>query len=151
MKEEIRALKDSFFHSLSRAIKLSQFAHRKQYRRDGITPYIAHIKSVVTRIIKKHGNYNTDLIIVAYLHDVLEDSDFTEKDLSDLEFSKEAIEAVKILTKKSNQSYQNYLKEVKQNVLAHKVKIEDMLANLSDDPTDKQIRKYSKGLLYLVD
>jgi len=40
---------------------------------------------------------------------------------------------------------------VKCNELARKVKIADMLSNLADNPTDKQIKKYAKGLLFLVD
>lgn len=34
---------------------------------------------------------------------------------------------------------------------AKTVKIADMLANLADDPTEKQIKKYALGLVYLLD
>lgn len=61
------------------------------------------------------------------------------------------IEAVRLLTKRSGLSYEDYLRGVRGNALARKVKIQDMLDNLSDSPTDRQIVKYAHGLLMLCD
>ena len=46
--------------------------------------------------------------------------------------------------------YEDYLGGIKGNPIAKKVKIADMLSNLSDHPSDRQIVKYAKGLLLLV-
>jgi hypothetical protein len=46
--------------------------------------------------------------------------------------------------------YDDYPERVAASPIAAKVKIADMLSNLADDPTPKQIRKYAKGLLRLV-
>jgi len=55
-----------------------------------------------------------------------------------------------ILTKGEGQNYDEYLYYVKSNELAKRVKIADILSNLADDPTDKQIVKYAKALTYLM-
>jgi hypothetical protein len=55
------------------------------------------------------------------------------------------------MTHKDGESYGKYLEPIKNNPLAKKVKIADMLANLADSPTEKQIQKYAKGLLFLLD
>jgi len=39
---------------------------------------------------------------------------------------------------------------VKENEIARKVKVADMLHNLSDEPTKKQILKYAQGLVALL-
>ena len=44
-----------------------------------------------------------------------------------------------------------YLARVKENPIALKVKIADMLCNLADDPTPRQVEKYRKGMLFLQD
>ena len=41
--------------------------------------------------------------------------------------------------------------DIKQNKLAKSVKIADMLDNISDKPTEKQILKYAKGLAFLLE
>ena len=60
------------------------------------------------------------------------------------------VDAVKTLTIKGD-SDENYLAGIKRNTAARKVKIADMLANLSDAPTAKQIIRYARGLLALHD
>lgn len=125
-------------------------AHFGQYRRDGVTPYSEHIMAVVDRV-RRLDNASAELISVAYLHDVIEDSDITTDMLLNLGLPAEVVTAVDALTKKKNQSYDDYLVGVKNNPMALSVKIQDILSNLSDSPTTKQIRKYSKALLFLVD
>lgn len=129
-----------------KAHDFAQKAHDGQYRRDGMTPYFSHPYTVYLKV--KGGE---DENVVAFLHDVLEDTNVSEADLFKEGFSFEQVQAIKILTKKKGQSYSEYLKGVKQNKLAKAVKIADMLANLADDPTEKQIKKYSLGLVYLTD
>jgi (p)ppGpp synthase/HD superfamily hydrolase len=126
------------------AIHVAHKAHAGQFRNDGATPYIVHPEAVANKL---EGHL---LKAVAFLHDVLEDTDVTVEDLKSLGFSRDVIEAVVVLTKVKGQSYDEYLERVKSNHFAKMVKIVDMISNLNDKPTWKQIQKYSKGLNYLV-
>lgn len=93
---------------------------------------------------------------VAYLHDVIEDTELTLEDLCEYDFSKEVIEAVDIITKKRGEDYQSYLNSVKKNKLARAVKLADLRHN-SDltrlaKVTEKDIKrkeKYQKAIDFL--
>lgn len=127
------------------ARKIAKRAHSFQYRRDGVTPYVTHPERVASRFPD-----NLDAQAVAWLHDVLEDTSETEVTLLEAGISPKIITAIKILTKTPNRSYADYLISVKTNTLARQVKIQDMLDNLSDSPTEGQIVKYARGLLALL-
>ena len=66
---------------------------------------------------------------VALLHDVVEDSDITTKELTKY-FDDDIVLAVDCITKKRGQKYQDYLEVVKNNELARKVKIADLTHNI---------------------
>ena len=93
--------------------------------------------------------------MVAFYHDTLEDTDVTVDDLT-VQVAKgfipaSVVVAVDLLTKKKGEPYLIMIERIKENKLATAVKIADNLSNLSDSPTDRQIIKYSKSLLILVD
>lgn len=125
---------------------IGQKCHQGQTRRDGTTPYFAHCVEVSHRLERS----DHEGISVAYLHDTLEDTGETSEGLLAKGVRKEVVRAVVALTKIDGEPYENYLAAVKSNSIAKRVKIADMLANLADKPTDKQIRKYAKGLLFLL-
>jgi (p)ppGpp synthase/HD superfamily hydrolase len=126
------------------ALEIARLGHQGQFRRDGVTPYINHPIAVAEKV-------NGELLkAVALLHDILEDTDFTAESLIRRGVHPVVVEAVKVLTKHKGDFYETYLENVKNNDLARTVKIADMLHNLSDNPTTKQIRKYAQGLLYLT-
>lgn len=131
---------------LKTAIKVANLAHSGQYRRDGLTPYIEHPKAVASFLGE---SADEKLLAVAWLHDVLEDSSFTVDDLLSFGIEKDVVQAVQILTKRKGESYLDYLEKVAQNRLSRIVKIADMKSNLADEPTDRQIEKYNKGLKFL--
>jgi (p)ppGpp synthase/HD superfamily hydrolase len=127
------------------AQEIAQRAHDGQFRRDGITPYAVHPERVAKRIA---GDEEAEA--VAWLHDVLEDTDETAETLARAGVPASVITAVQILTKTPSVAYTDYLYAVRANPLARKVKIQDMLDNLSDSPSEKQIIKYSRGFLVLL-
>ena len=127
-------------NQLKKAEQLATQAHAGQFRRDGKTPYINHPRDVVSRVD------DIDAKIVAWLHDILEDTDVTEEDLYDSGFTYPQIHAIKLLTKQPGQSYDDYLDHITTSNIARRVKIADMQSNLDDDPTERQIKKYSAGL-----
>ena len=132
-------------HLVELAEEIATRAHSGQFRRGGVVPYIEHPRAVVERV----GN-DPELKIVAWLHDVIEDTDETEASLIEAGIPPHLVEAVKLLTKSGNDPYKAYLDRVAGNAIARAVKVADMLSNLSDKPTNKQIRKYAEGLLHLT-
>lgn len=70
--------------------------------------------------------------VVALLHDVLEDTKITEKDLR-LLFLDHIVDAIKLLSHpKTGYNREEYFKNIKANPLARKIKIEDLKANIDD-------------------
>lgn len=133
---------------LNSALNTATEMHRGQFRRDGTTPYINHPMDVARRVRERGGDERAQA--VAFLHDVIEEG-ATLHDLIQAGFDTDIINAVLALSKLNNIDYKEYLNLVKQNGLAREVKIADMLSNLSDDPTDRQIKKYAKGLAFLIE
>lgn len=66
---------------------------------------------------------------VALLHDVVEDTEITIKDLAKL-FPVEVIDAVNLLTRNKETSYYEYIEALKSNKVAVKVKLADLDHNL---------------------
>jgi (p)ppGpp synthase/HD superfamily hydrolase len=126
------------------AAAISRKAHAGQFRRDGTTPYVSHPEAVAGRV---KGDALAEA--VAWLHDVLEDSDESEQSLRAQGLPDVVVACVAKLTHAKDMAYEPYLAAIKTDPLAKKVKVADMLTNLSDTPTEKQIVKYAKGLLIL--
>lgn len=126
------------------AKNLAHTYHARQYRRDGTTPYIFHVERVAARCAK----YGEKAQIVAYCHDLIEDTDIPLSAFD--EFDADIFEAVLLLTKKEEKGYSDYIAAVSKNELARIVKIEDILDNISDSPTQKQILKYAQALIVLL-
>lgn len=135
---------------LIKAFFLCVIKHWKQRDKAG-KRYIWHPIHVMLNV----KGYNEK--IVALLHDIVEDTDVTVPDLKNLKFSKEVIEAVDVITKKKDQEYFSYLKLIKDNSIAKKVKIEDLKHNsdlkrlrfVTQKDMDRVI-KYKKALDYLI-
>ena len=127
------------------AKSLAHQAHAGQFRRDHLTPYVLHPQLVVELL----DGEPCETIAAAWLHDVVEDTRLTFEDLINFAIPESVVEIVKILTKSANTEYQTYLQDIKNHNIARKIKIADMIANLTDSPTEKQIRKYTKGILFL--
>lgn len=121
-------------------------AHSGQHRRDGYTPYINHPAAVAAKL----AGESAVVVATAWLHDVLEDTAETPETLRAAGLPDSVIHAVEVLTKTESVSYDEYLRGVRQNWIARKVKVTDMLHNLGDAPTERQIIKYAKGLLSLL-
>ena len=128
------------------AERIATEAHAGQFRRDGVTPYLMHPAAVVSRV-----EGDPEAQVVAWLHDVLEDTTQTPETLLKAGLPPQLVETVELLTKDGSIAYEDYLEQVASSPLATKVKIADMLSNLADGPTTRQIRKYATGLLRLTE
>jgi len=132
-----------------KAYEIAKRAHLGQVDKAG-EDYIKHPEKVASFVNSDEEK------AVAYLHDVIEDTELTLEDLHEYEFSKEVIEAVDIITKKKGEDYRSYLNSVKKNKLARAVKLADLRHN-SDltrltKVTEKDIKrkeKYQKAIDFL--
>jgi (p)ppGpp synthase/HD superfamily hydrolase len=88
-------------------------------------PYFGHCERVAARL---RGDY---LRSIAYLHDVMEDTDTTIEEIIEVFGpSPRAIEALKLLTHKKSQSYQAYIQAIAACPDAREVKLADIWDNL---------------------
>ena len=132
-----------------KAYKIAKKAHLGQVDKAG-EDYIKHPEKVASFVKTDEEK------AVAYLHDVIEDTELTLVDLHEYGFSKEILEAVDVITKKRGEDYQSYLNSVKKNKLARAVKLADLRHN-SDltrftEVTEKDIKrkeKYQKAIDFL--
>ncbi len=124
------------------AEKIARKAHEGQFRRDGVTPYITHPEAVVKMLEGSHR----EVIDAAWLHDVLEDTNVTVPILSDKGMSWRVIDAVIALTRELGESYENFIVRAHKNPIARKVKIADIMHNLSCEPTKRQRTRYLLAL-----
>jgi len=74
-------------------------AHKGQYRKYTGEDYVVHPISVAQHV-QKYFN-DDDMICAAYLHDVVEDTDYELNDLLDYGFSAKTVDLVRELTKVS--------------------------------------------------
>jgi (p)ppGpp synthase/HD superfamily hydrolase len=122
-------------------------AHGNQKRRDGLTPYFKHPESLV-ELLRTWGVTNENILSAAYLHDVLENCTTTEDELEEA-FGKEICQLVVNLSHLPNEDYSTYIKRIA-GTSSVVIKLSDIVMNLSDDPTTKQIKKYSEALKVLI-
>jgi (p)ppGpp synthase/HD superfamily hydrolase len=137
------------FRTLEEIIEISRQAHLGQYRFDGVTPYFTHVEGVANSF--SGGGITGTLQMVAYLHDVLEDTSLTAQALLGLGIHPSVVEAVVAITKVKDEDYFVYLARVKANDWAKRVKIADILYNLGDSPSRNQVKKYAKALKFLLE
>ncbi len=105
-----------------KALKLMFEAHKEQTDKSGI-PYVFHPFHLAEQM------KDADSTVVALLHDVVEDTDYTIDDLEELGFSKTAIEALTLLTHDEEIPYMEYVSAIKGNEIARAVKLADLEHN----------------------
>lgn len=136
-----------------KAMKLAYRAHDGQVDRSGV-PYIFHPIHLAEQMDDEIS------CTAALLHDVVEDTDVTLEELTH-EFPPAVTEAVALLTHDPSSDYFDYVRKIKKNPIAKKVKLAD-LAHNSDEVrskaagcSDRQIlhwrEKYRKAKAILLD
>mgnify|MGYP000861578190 CR=1 FL=1 len=115
-------------------------AHANQTDKSG-KPYIEHIYAVA------NGVTSLDAKTVAYLHDIVEDTEWTLDRLRDY-FPSHIVNAVDCLTRREDESYKDFIQRVKKDPLATQVKISDLTHNMDlsrmPDPSDRDLRRWNK-------
>ena len=137
--------------TLQRAIEIATEAHKGQVDKSG-KEYIGHPLRVM-----EMGKSEQERII-GVLHDVVEDTNWTFEALAEEGFSKEIIDALRCVTKLSdNENYDDFIERVKKNPLAVAVKINDLTDNMDirrlpylSDKDVKRLKKYLKAYKKLI-
>ena len=139
---------------VNRAIDIAYEYHHGQKDKSG-RPYFVHVMHVAEQMDDEYS------ACTALLHDTLEDTEL-KAEVLEREFPSEVVEAVKILTHKSGTDYFDYVREVKKNPIARKVKLADLAHNLDISRFDgcsenliesarKRSSKYLEALRILQD
>ena len=110
-----------YTHLTCEAMKIAYEAHHGQVDKGGI-PYIFHPYHLAEQMTDE---YTT---CVALLHDVVEDTDVTLEELSQI-FPKEVVDAVSMMTHKEGEPYLEYVARVGTNPIAKAVKLADLRHN----------------------
>ena len=104
-----------------KAMKIAYEAHLGQLDYNDV-PYIFHPYHLAEQMDDEVS------CTVALLHDVVEDAPITFSDLEQI-FPAQVVEIVRLLTHDENIDYFDYIREIKKNPIATKVKLEDLKHN----------------------
>ncbi len=128
---------------IKQALRLAFDAHVNQVDKTGL-PYIYHPLHLAHSLKEEYE------IVTALLHDVVEDTDYTFDDLKNMGYPQEVIEALTYLTHEPGVTYQDYVKNIKNNPIAIKVKLADLKHNSDlnrlDTITQKDLERQKKYL-----
>jgi (p)ppGpp synthase/HD superfamily hydrolase len=135
--------------TLENAIAIAAQAHADQKDKAG-APYIFHPLRVMLSL------ESVEEQIVAVLHDIVEDSPWTLERLGDEGFSIDVINAIDALTRRTSESYSQFIERAAINIIARRVKLADLRDNSDisrfESPTDndyKRVKKYQKAIKYI--
>jgi hypothetical protein len=136
--------------TLDRAIQIAVKAHRGQEYEPGV-PYVLHPLRVMFRMRTDEER------TVAILHDVVEQTDWSLKDLRKEGFSRAVVQAVDHLSRRKGESYDDFIGRILPHPLARRVKRADLSDNIEQcrgpRPTAKdrkRIAKYKAALARLA-
>lgn len=159
---EIKALiemtiKEALSHQdLEDVRQTAHLVHLGQKRRDD-TPYISHPEAVYDITMSFYPDDKASQML-ALLHDTLEDAEkvgnvsreeayeMIQGSIHDDEKLAKINNALQLLTHDSIIPYHEYLQSALFNPLAGRVKISDLIHNLSHNPSERQIQKYRSAL-----
>lgn len=138
-----------YTENTKRAMKLCFEAHKEQVDKSGM-PYVFHPFHLAEQM---HDEKTT---IVALLHDVIEDTDYTFEDLRAGGFDNEIIEALRLMTHDDSVPYMEYVTAIKSNPIASAVKLADLEHNsdlsrldVIDEKALKRKEKYATAIALL--
>ena len=133
-----------------KALKISFKAHKDQVDKSGL-PYVYHPFHLAEQMNDENST------CVALLHDVVEDTDISLDDLASDGFPAEVIEALTLMTHNDNVPYMDYVRKIKTNPIATKVKQADLEHNSDltrldnvDDAALERKNKYRQALFILL-
>lgn len=134
-----------------KALKVCFEAHKDQVDKSG-APYVFHPFHLAEQMKDEKTT------IVALLHDVIEDTEYTFEDLRNMGFDNEVIEALMLMTHSKDVPYMDYVAKIKHNPIAKAVKLADLQHNsdlsrldVVDEKALKRKEKYSEAISLLTE
>lgn len=132
-----------------KALKLCFEAHKEQVDKSGM-PYVFHPFHLAEQMKTE------ETTVVALLHDLVEDTDYTIEDLMSMGFSKSITDAIALMTHANDVEYMDYVREIKNNPIAKAVKLADLKHNsdltrldAADEKALSRREKYLKAIKLL--
>lgn len=105
-----------------KALKLCFEAHKEQSDKSGI-PYVFHPFHLAEQMQDEEST------IVALLHDVIEDTEYTLEDLRKMGFGDSVLAAIDLMTHEDGVPYMDYVEKIKTDPIARTVKLADLRHN----------------------
>ena len=137
-----------YTENTKKALKLCFEAHKEQTDKSGL-PYVFHPFHLAEQMEDEEST------VVALLHDVAEDTDYTLEDIAAMGFSRNVMEALALLTHDEAVPYMEYVKALRNNLIARRVKLADLrhnsdLSRLDADQIDEKalarVNKYAEAI-----
>ena len=132
-----------------KALRLCFEAHKKQVDKSGM-PYVFHPFHLAEQM------QTEETTVVALLHDLVEDTDYTIEDLASMGFSKNITDAIALMTHADDVTYMDYVRRIKNNPIAKVVKLADLKHNsdltrldVVDEKALKRKEKYLEAIKIL--
>ncbi|MBK6830851.1 MAG: phosphohydrolase [Flavobacteriales bacterium] len=130
-------------HLLETAIRLAAKVHKGQVDRSG-KPYVLHVMRVMER------GQDFDEQVLGALHDVLERSDLTIADIEKKGFSPRVLKALDRITRRAEETYEQYIDRVVEDSLAIRVKLNDLADKMDlrhvEQLDESDLKRYNKQL-----
>lgn len=130
---------------IEKSLEIALKAYSGQKDKAGKT-YILHPLRIMAKMETEEE------MVVALLHDVIEDSDYTSDDLLSEGIPSAIVEAVQLLSKVDGESYDQFVDRVSENPLATKIKVADIEDNINilrlesvDQKDLERVAKYHKA------
>lgn len=138
-----------YTHITKKALKLCFEAHKEQVDKSGM-PYVFHPFHLAEQM------QTEETTVVALLHDLVEDTDYTIEDLTSMGFSKNITDAIALMTHADDVEYMDYVLKIKNNPIAKTVKLADLKHNsdltrldVIDEKALNRREKYLKAIKLL--
>lgn len=138
-----------YTENTKKALKLCFEAHKNQTDKSGM-PYVFHPFYLAEQM------QTEETTIVALLHDLVEDTDYTIEDLTSIGFDKNITDAIALMTHADDVAYMDYVREIKNNPIAKAVKLADLKHNSDltrldsiDEKALNRREKYLKAIAIL--
>lgn len=132
-----------------KALRISFEAHKNQTDKSGM-PYVYHPFHLAEQMDDELST------CVALLHDVVEDTDITLDELRSRGFPDEVTEALSLMTHSDDVPYLDYVRAMKDNPIARKVKLADLAHNSDltrldeiDEKAIERVNNYKQAILIL--
>lgn len=134
-----------------KALKICFEAHKEQTDKSGL-PYVFHPVHLAEQM------EDEETTVVALLHDVVEDTQFTMKDLDENGITPSVLETLALLTHDKAVPYLEYVAALKTDPIARAVKLADLRHNsdlsrldIVDKAAKERAAKYAQAIAILTE